>query len=69
MPSHRHKGLLWGGVEVITLNEGSSGGYNLKYGGGNNYQNDAVQTALTGSGQGHSHGVPYMAVMIWRRTA
>ena len=69
MPSHRHKGLLWGGVEVITLNEGSNGGYNLKYGGGNNYQNDAVQTALTGSGQGHSHGVPYMAVMIWRRTA
>lgn len=69
MPSHRHKGLLWGGVEVITLNEGSNGGYNLKYGGGNNYQNDAVQTALTGSGQGHSHSVPYMAVMIWRRTA
>ena len=61
-------------------NNGNKWGANFIYGGQpgawgftnvSNFYTRSSQPGIwsTGGGQGHSHGVPYMAVFIWRRTA
>ena len=67
MPSHRHEGLRWGNIEPITLNGGSTSGYNLTYGGGNGGLINSITTTLTGGSQAHNNMPPYITVYMWRR--
>ena len=67
MPSHRHEGLRWGNIEPITLNSGSTNGYNLNYGGGNGGLINSITTTLTGGSQAHNNMPPYITVYMWRR--
>lgn len=60
MPSHRHEGLRWGNTEPITLNSGSTSGYNLTYAGGNGGLINSITTTLTGGGQAHNNMPPYL---------
>lgn len=71
MPSHTHKGLCWNGntVESITLNPGSSQGYNIQYSGNNNGQSTSIHTFGEGGGQPHNNVQKTRICNIWRRIA
>lgn len=64
MPAHRHQGLRWGNSdsEPLTLNSGSSTGYNLSYSGGNSGLVNSITTALAGGSQAHNNMPPYLVV-------
>lgn len=46
--------------DLVTINGAGTGGYRLEF---------ASTTQNTGGGQGHTHNVSYIAVIVWQRTA
>ncbi len=72
LPAHNHRSTYWNGSEPVCMSYigGSGVGFNLSWervGMANSESN--LTTSYTGSGWGHSHSIPYLAVIIWRRTA
>lgn len=63
---YNNSGNQWG-ADFIYGGEPSSWGFSKL----STFYTKSSQPGIwsTGGGQGHSHGVPYMAVFIWRRTA
>lgn len=68
--SHGHFGLRWGdGSEgPVTLNGGSSPGYNLSYSGRND-GSDNLNVRRTGGSKPFNIMQPYKGVVRWHRTA
>lgn len=66
IPSHYHD--FWNGGRNLMWDSGLNSYGGLTSGTTVQYTWDC-KTKYAGGGQGHSHGIPYIACSIWRRTA
>lgn len=70
MPKHRHVGLYDGSTSIERkggYGTGTAHNGTINEMGEHNWE--TITTGYTGSGQGHSHNIPYIGVWVWKRTA
>ncbi len=70
MPSHKHNVVLEDGTKISTwvTNVGEGTGWHIPVD-GNTYGHQEYITTYAGGTNGHNNMQPYLAVMIWKRTA